>query len=101
VEVEAAYYRAPPRWLGRTVHVQWNERFVRLPDPTNDQLMREPMRQLRSIHRMHEADRSKRAPLVAERLLVRRRKAGPSIGGAFCQTLLDNDGQVAIRRIQG
>jgi transposase len=100
VEVEAAYYSAPPRWIGRTVQVQWDERFVRLLDPGNGQLLREHVRRARGIHHIHEEDRSKRTPLAAELLLVRTRKAGPSIG-AFCQTLLDNDGQVAIRRIQG
>ncbi len=100
VEVEAAYYSTPPRWIGRTVQVQWDERFVRLLDPGNGQLLREHMRQTRGAHRIDEADRSKRTPLSVELLLVRTRKAGPSIG-AFCQTLSNNGGQVAIRRIQG
>jgi hypothetical protein len=29
VEVEAAYYGAPPGWIGRRVHVQWNAAHVR------------------------------------------------------------------------
>ena len=29
VEVEAAYYSAPPGWIGRSVKVQWDERCVR------------------------------------------------------------------------
>ena len=33
VEVEAAYYGAPPGWIGRVVRVQWDELFVRLLDP--------------------------------------------------------------------
>ena len=33
VEVEAAYYSAPPGWIGRRVQVQWNARQVRLLDP--------------------------------------------------------------------
>ncbi len=100
VEVEAAYYSAPPRWIGRTVHVQWNERFVRLLDPGNGQLLREHLRQARGIHRIHAADRSPRTPLAAEQLLARTRRAGPSIG-ALCQTMFSTDGQIAIRRIQG
>lgn len=28
VEVEAAYYSAPPRWIGRRVQVQWNLNWV-------------------------------------------------------------------------
>jgi hypothetical protein len=30
VEVEAAYYSAPPGWIGRRVQVQWDHRYVRL-----------------------------------------------------------------------
>jgi hypothetical protein len=33
VEVEAAYYGAPPGWIGRQVDVQWDAMFVRLLDP--------------------------------------------------------------------
>ena len=33
VEVEAAYYRTPPGWIGRRVQVQWNASHVRLIDP--------------------------------------------------------------------
>jgi transposase len=100
VEVEAAYYSAPPRCIGRAVHVQWNERFVRLIDPLSGQLLREHLRQARGTHRIDDADRSQRTPLSTQQLLARARKAGPSIG-TFCQTLFDIDGQTAIRRIQG
>ena len=40
VEVAAAYYGAPPGWIGRRVHVQWNAAQVRLLDPTTGQLLR-------------------------------------------------------------
>ena len=30
VEVDAAYYSAPPGWIGQRVHVQWNDLDVRL-----------------------------------------------------------------------
>ena len=33
VEVEAAYYGAPPGWIGRRVQVQWDIRQVRLLNP--------------------------------------------------------------------
>jgi transposase len=41
VEVEAAYYGAPPGWIGRKVHVQWDAMFVRLLDPRTGELLRE------------------------------------------------------------
>lgn len=45
IEVEAAYYGAPPGWIGRRVHVQWNAAHVRLIDPLSGQLLREHLRQ--------------------------------------------------------
>ena len=33
VEVEAAYYGAPPGWIGQRVQVQWNDLHVRLLAP--------------------------------------------------------------------
>ena len=41
VEVEAAYYGAPPGWIGRKVNVQWDAMFVRLLDPRTGELLRE------------------------------------------------------------
>ena len=40
VEVEAAYYSAPPGWIGRRVQVQWNDLHVRLLAPKTGQLFR-------------------------------------------------------------
>src|SRR4029434_2521690 len=50
VEVEAAYYSAPPCWIGRQVHVQWDGLQVRLLDPKTGQLLREHLRQKRGWH---------------------------------------------------
>ena len=47
VEVEAAYYGAPPGWIGRLVNVQWDGLFVRLLDPKTGQLLREHLHQAR------------------------------------------------------
>jgi hypothetical protein len=63
VEVEAAYYSAPPRWIGRRVQVQWNLQWVRLLDPANGQLLREHLREQRGRHRIHDDDRPQRTPL--------------------------------------
>ena len=63
VEVEAAYYGAPPGWIGRRVHVQWNAAHVRLIDPLSGQLLREHLRQQRGRHRIQEQDRPTRTPL--------------------------------------
>ena len=100
VEVEAAYYSAPPGWIGRRVHVQWNDSHVRLIDPRTGQLLREHLRQQRGHHRIQDEDRSPRTPLSTQQLLRRAEVAGPHIG-ALCQAMHRNQGQVAVRRILG
>jgi hypothetical protein len=100
VEVEAAYYSTPPGWIGRRVHVQWNDSHIRLIDPRTGQLLREHLRQQRGQHRIDEKDRSARTPLSTDRLLRRAEKTGLHIG-VLCQAMYRNQGQVAVRRILG
>ena len=100
VEVEAAYYGAPPGWIGRRVQVQWNGAHVRLIDPLTGQLLREHLRQERGRHRIQDQDRPSRTPQSTQQLLGRAEKAGRNIG-ALCQTLHRNYGQVAVRKILG
>jgi hypothetical protein len=52
VEVEAAYYSAPPGWIGRRIQVQWDTRQLRLLDPRTGQLLREHLREARGRHRI-------------------------------------------------
>ena len=66
VEVEAAYYSAPPGWILRRVQVQWDGLQVRLLDPKTGQLLREHLRQKRGWHRIQEEDRSPRTPLSTQ-----------------------------------
>ena len=100
VEVEAAYYGAPPGWIGRRVQVQWNASHVRLIDPLTGQLLREHLRQQRGRHRIQEEDRPTRTPLRLQQLLDRAAKAGPHIG-PLCQAMHRNLGEEAVRRILG
>jgi hypothetical protein len=100
VEVEAAYYSAPPGWIGRRVQVQWNTTQVRLIDPLTGQLLREHLRQQRGRHRIQEHDRPSRTPVGTQQLLARAEKAGHHIG-ALCQALHRRHGQAAVRRILG
>jgi len=51
VEVEAAYYGAPPGWIGRALKVQSDSLYVRLLDPHSGQLLREHVRQKRGRYR--------------------------------------------------
>jgi transposase len=100
VEVEAAYYGAPPRWIGRVLRVQWDELYVRLLDPKTGQLLREHVRQKRGWYRIKEEDHPKRTPLRTSQLLGRAGRAGSHIG-ALCDTIHRQQGEVGVRRILG
>jgi transposase len=100
VEVEAAYYGAPPGWIGRRVSVQWDAHHVRLLNPSTGQLLREHLRQARGGHRIQEQDRPKHTPLSTQQLLSRADHAGPQIG-VLCRGLHREYGEAAVRRILG
>ncbi len=100
VEVDAAYYGAPPGWIGRHVQVQWDSHQVRLMDPQTGQLLREHLRQARGRHRIKDEDRPRRTPLTTLQLLSRADKAGAQIG-ALCRGMHQKDGETAVRRILG
>ena len=100
VEVDAAYYGAPPGWIGRRVQVQWDSLHVRLLHPQTGELLREHLRQERGKHRIQEEDRPKKTPWGTLALLNRADKAGARIG-AVCRAMHDEEGQTAVRRILG
>ncbi len=100
VEVEAAYYSAPPGWIGRRVQVQWDVRQVRLLDPRTGQLLREHLREARGRHRIKDEDRPKKTPLSTLQLLSRADQAGSQVG-ALCRGMHQEQGETAVRRIQG
>jgi DNA replication protein DnaC len=100
VEVEAAYYGAPPGWIGRKVNVQWDAMFVRLLDPRSGELLREHLSGKRGRHRIRDADRPRRTPPSLLQLLARAHKAGANIG-AVCDAIHTRQGELGMRRIQG
>jgi transposase len=100
VEVEAAYYGAPPGWIGRRVQVQFDSHHIRLIDPQTGQLLREHLRHARGRHRIKDEDRPKQTPLTTLQLLSRADKAGEQIG-ALCRGMHQKDGETAVRRILG
>lgn len=100
VEVEGAYYGAPPGWLGQRVQVQWNDLYVRLLAPTTGQLLREHLRTRRGYYQIDDEDRPARTPPSTLALLARATSAGPSIG-ALCRHIQQHDGVPGIRRILG
>src|SRR5438309_3691162 len=100
VEVDAAYYSAPPGWIGQEIPVQWDHRYVRLLHPQTGELLREHLPQVRGKHRIKDEDRPKQTPPGTQYLLLRAGRAGQQIG-AVCRRMYAEEGQVAVRRIQG
>jgi transposase len=100
VEVDAAYYSAPPGWIGQEVSVQWDHRYVRLLHPQTGELLREHLPQVRGKHRIKDEDRPKHTPPGIQHLLLRTGRAGQQIG-VVCRRMYEEEGQVAVRRIQG
>jgi transposase len=100
IEVDAAYYGAPPGWIGRLVQAQWDSLHVRLLDPTTGQLLREHLHQRRGCHRIKDEDRPKQTPLSTHQLLSRAARAGRQIG-VLCHAMHRTQGELAIRRILG
>ena len=100
VEVDAAYYSAPPGWIGRRVRVQFDGRQVRLLDPQSGQLLREHLRQERGRHRIAQQDQPKHTRPSTLQLLARAAHDGPHTG-KLCALLHARDGETSIRRIQG
>jgi len=101
VEVDYAYYGAPPGWLGSEIAVQWNASHVRLLDPDTGQLLREHRRHAtRGRHAIHPDDRPARTPPTTVTLLAQAARAGTHIG-SLCATIHRRDGELGVRRILG
>ena len=100
VEVDAAYYSAPPGWIGQEVPVQWDHRYIRVLHPQTGELLREHLPQVRGKHRIQDEDRPKQTPPGTQHLLLRAGRAGQQIG-VVCRKMYEEEGQVVVRRIQG
>ena len=100
IEVEAAYYGAPPGWIGQKLPVQWDELHVRIMHPKTKKLMREHLRTRQGSHRIQERDRPERTPPTTLALLGRADRAGKHIG-QLCRHIHDMDGEPGVRRIMG
>src|SRR5688500_15737385 len=100
VEVDAAFYGAPPGWIGRRVDVQWNDLFVRLLDPKTGQLLREHVRAPRGWHRIADADRPRRTPPKTVALLEAAMRVGPAVS-TICDHIHRHEGEAGVRRILG
>lgn len=100
VEVDGAYYGAPPGWIGKMVQVQWDGTHVRLLEKGTGRLLREHLRQERGGHRMAPEDMPSRAPQSTLALLVRARNAGTHIG-QLCAQIHAARGEPGVRHVLG
>jgi len=100
VEIVRAYYGVPRGWIGREVHVQWDEFYVRILDPRSGQLLREHVRTGYGRFRIHRDDESPKRPPTAEHLLMRARNAGEHVG-KVCERIIGECGQTGIRSVMG
>ena len=100
VEVDYAYYPAPPGWIGQELSVQWDGRHVRLLDPATSTLLREHRRQAPGRRASSPADRPPHTPPTTLTLLAQATRAGARIG-TLCEAIHRHDGEAGVRRILG
>jgi hypothetical protein len=100
VEVEYAYYPAPPGWIGHDLSVQWDGGQVRLLVPATGALLREHRRQAPGRRADSPADQPTRTPPTTLTLLAQAARAGPHIG-TLCEAIHRRDGEAGVRRMLG
>jgi transposase len=100
VEVDGAYYSAPPGNIGRELSVQWDGHVVRLLDLRTGELLREHRVQERGRHRTHDSDKPARTPSSTESVLLRARASGRHTG-TLAAEIHRREGETGVRRILG
>jgi hypothetical protein len=101
IEVDSAYYSAPPRYAGRRVAVHVGRLWLRILDAKTQECIREHTVALhKGQRRTVEADRPKQTPVKVERLAARVAGAGPGCA-AFAQRLIEERGATALRALYG
>jgi transposase len=101
VEIDRAYYHAPPGWIGRTVFVQWDGLRVRLIDKSNGQLLREYLVERPGGRRVLDEDRPKQTPKSTLHLIGELTRAGRNIGAVADAMAHRYGDEEAIRKLQG
>jgi transposase len=101
VEVCAAYYHAPPGWVGRVVHVQWDGFRVRLLDKSNGMLLREYVVQKRGGRRVRDEDRPKQTPKSTLHLVSELERVGRNVATLVEQMRRRYGDEDVIRKLQG
>jgi transposase len=101
VEVDGAYYEAPPGLIGKTLPVRWDERTIRLLDPKTGQLLVERLRTRRGYHRLEDPSRSRRpSPPGVLYVLARAERCGKNVAGV-CKAIHRVEWDYGVRRMLG
>ena len=101
IEVDSAYYSAPPRHVGRKVVVHVGRLWLRILDPKTYECLREfPIATRKGQRRTNDADRPKQTPPQVQNLAARIAGAGPGCE-AFARRLVEERGAVALRALFG
>ncbi len=100
VEVDGAYYSAPPRLVGSSVIVHVGRLWLRIIDPNTKQCVREHITTERGRRRTEQADLPKQTPPQVHRLIAHVGAAGPACK-AFAHGLEAERGALALRPLFG
>lgn len=100
IEVQAAYYSVPPRYVGAKVIVHIGRLWLRILDPQTHQLIREHAVTGRGQRRTIAADLPKQTPLKVLDLVARIAEFGPHCG-AFARAVENERGILAARTLFG
>jgi len=100
IEVDGAYYSAPPRYVGTGVVVHVGRLWLRIIDPRSKQCVREHVTTDRGRRRTVESDLPKQTPPQVHRLIAHVGAAGPS-ARAFARAMESEHGALALRSLFG
>jgi transposase len=101
IEVDGAYYSAPPRYAGHKVAVHAGRLWLRILDLKTHECVREHDIALhKGQRRTADADRPRQTPIQVEKLAARIAGAGSGCE-AFAHRLVEDRGAVALRALYG
>ncbi len=100
VEVDGAYYHAPPHYIGTKVAVHIGRLWIRIIDPKTHQLLREHAVTGKGQRRIVETDLPKQTPPKVLELVARIARFGPSCA-TFARAVENERGALAARTLFG
>lgn len=100
IEVDGAYYSAPPRYAGEMVIVHVGRLWLRILDERTQQLIREHSITGKGQRRTIAADLPKQTPPQVEKIVARIARIGPNCG-IFARALENERGALALRTLFG